>query len=212
MTEDHQLATGSPGLSVIVLAAGEASRFGSPKQLAYFHDKRLLTIALDLARKISERIVLVTGAYYEEIANELGSEIKSLNVHNIHNPDWDSGMGTSIRAGVLSLESSVDGALILLVDQPLVTESHLKNLVEVWCKGSVEQGSGPWAVATSYSSSTGVPALFDKSAFEDLCKLNGDEGARYLLNKRVDEIISLQPDFSLMDIDTPEQLEELKKI
>ena len=64
-------------------------------------------------------------------------------------------------------------------------------------------------MATQYSSSLGVPALFDRMAFDDLIRLEGDQGARVLLNVGAQRIKGVEPDFPLVDIDTSEQLETL---
>jgi len=192
-------------LAVIILAAGSASRFGSPKQLEKFQDKTLLSITLNVAKQISENVVLVVGAYADEIKSEFGPFDNNTLVDPkvVYNPDWQTGMASSIKVAINSLETDFGGAMILLADQPLVTESHLRALVENWYDESLNRS---WAVATQYPSSLGVPALFDRKAFSDLGNLKGDQGARTLLNTKSEYIKRVQPDFSPIDIDTPDQL------
>lgn len=203
-------------LAVVVLAAGRASRFGSPKQLADFKGKTLLAAVLGIAKKISTDVSLVTGAYADKIEAWVNAEGKSRDkseLRIVKNPDWPSGLGSSISAAIAQLPAKTDAALVLLADQPLVTESHLKALVDCWAEAG--QSNRPWSVATRYSSSPnrpslGVPALFDRTAFVELAVLTGDRGARSLLNSSGHQIQSVEPDFALVDIDTPEQLEVLK--
>ena len=95
--------------------------------------------------------------------------------------------------------------MVLLVDQPLVTESHLQALIHTW------RQTGSWAVSSRYHNGYGVPALFDQSAFEKLAMLKGDMGARQLLNAGDCKPLGIEPDFPLIDIDTQEQLQLAQK-
>lgn len=212
MTENMVIGE-PPKPAVIILAAGRASRFGSPKQLAYLQGKRLLSITLRVASKVSDQLILVTGAYASQIKSELNMDLKTFDVETVYNPDWMAGMGTSIRAGINSLDQSTQGVLILLADQPYTTETHLKMLVDTWQNNyqKANADNSIFALATCYQSFYGVPALFDKCAFNDLCQLEGDQGARILLNMEDKNIEGFEPDFPLIDIDTTEQLAALQK-
>ena len=194
-------------LPVIILAAGRASRFGSAKQLAELNGQTLLSIALAQARQISDHLIVVTGAYADQIQSQMQAELEASAVQVVYNPDWQLGMSSSIQVALNSLETEVEAAVILLADQPLVSSSHLTALIDVW------QNAKPWqrprAVATQYNASLGVPALFDRSAFDHLFELSGDQGARRFLNAKDKAIESVEPDFSTLDIDTPEQLSKI---
>lgn len=183
-------------LAVIVLAAGRASRFGKPKQLARFHGKTLLGLTVDLAQELSDQVLLVTGAYSDQV----NQAFKTYSLKRIYNPYWMEGMGSSIVTGVNSLDEETKAVLIMLADQPLTTKSHLINLVSTWSKHKT------WAAATYYDSTFGVPAVFDERAFDELGMLSGDIGARQILRQHREQVHGVEPDFALIDVDTEEQL------
>src|SRR5579862_9316092 len=109
------------GIGAIILAAGGSMRMGRPKQLLQFRGqsflRRAATVAIDAK---CNPVVVVVG----NDAAAMLAELTSLPVHPIENPDWQRGIGTSIRAGVrklLDLQPDMIATFIHLCDQPLVT-------------------------------------------------------------------------------------------
>ena len=102
------------------------------------------------------------------------------------------------------LNKEVEGALIVLGDQPEISADHLQSLIRHW-KQNPEQ-----IVATRYGvERNGVPALFGRRWFTALSTLNGDSGARTLIEQNRDQVIAVSCDYSLADIDTPDDYRAL---
>jgi molybdenum cofactor cytidylyltransferase len=156
-----------PNVAALILAAGESSRFGRLKQLAQFGGKSLLRRIVDEAKKANcAPVLVVAGSEKEKIAAELGS----VNARVVENVNWQSGMGSSIRAGMcaLELEQKIDAVVLLVCDQPYVDTDVIKALVVL------RERSGKEIVASSYSDTLGVPAVFNRSIFPELLALGGD--------------------------------------
>jgi molybdenum cofactor cytidylyltransferase len=181
----------------IVLAAGASSRFGSPKQLARINGQPLLQRVLSLAAdQFGPAVTVVLGAHAAEISATLPSGSASI----VINRAWQEGLASSIRAGVQHLPGACDGALMLLADQPLVGAEGLRRLVTAWRRAPRQ------IVASLYSGTTGVPAIFPRWCFEDLRALRGDQGARIVLRRHPDHLVRLEHPEAALDIDYPEDL------
>lgn len=153
----------------IILAAGESRRFGGRKQLAEISGKSLLRHAIDaVGGACTDRPFVVLGAYHEEIAPQIAGCATV-----ILNPEWSQGMGTSIIAGIHAIKdhaAEFDGALIAVCDQICLKESDYRKLVAAFDGSSI--------VATAYPDGLGVPAIFPRSMWDDLAKLDGATGAK----------------------------------
>ncbi len=191
-----------PKIAIAILAAGQASRFGSPKQLACLNDGRtLLQRAIDVASEVAvEPPWVVLGAYVEAIKPAIQH---ARIIENIH---WHSGMGSSIACVTDRVEPlDVDGVLFVLADQVALAAGDLWKIVEAF--------SSEHIVCADYSTASnpsilGVPALFPRSCFEQLRRLRGDQGARVLLDGSVLPVVSISLPRAKLDIDTPEALAE----
>ncbi len=191
-------------IPILILAAGGSSRMGSPKQLLKWKNSNLLNHTISKAIELNlKEIIVVLGANADMIIPEIDNkEVKIL-----INQDWENGLGSSISAGVnhiLQSNSSIDGLLIMLSDQPLIEHNHYLKLIK-----NISSGNKA-IVATKYSDSKlGVPALFDKFYFKDLIDLNSDFGAKQLISRYSENVISIENEKSRFDIDTPEQYQNL---
>jgi CTP:molybdopterin cytidylyltransferase MocA len=182
--------------AAIILAAGASSRLGEPKQLALLAGEQLLERAVRVAGEAGcEPIVVVLGANAEQISARcsLASAIV------VMNKAWAEGMATSIRCGISALPKETRAAILMTCDQPAVTSSHLRSLMEQ-CKDE--------PVASSYAGREGVPACFPASHFSELMRLEGDAGARYLLRAAP----SVELPGGELDIDTPEALTSARRL
>ena len=177
----------------LVLAAGAASRFGSPKQLADIDGKPMLQHCIDQANKVlPDMIYTVLGNQHRNIAaNITGTQL-------ILNPDWQEGIAKSIATGVTYLRADYDAILVLLADQPRVKSLHLQQLISLF--------DGHRPVCSYYQQSVGVPAIFPKVNFDTLSKLSGDKGAKALLLGMADDMVRLPLPEASFDIDRPEDL------
>lgn len=190
--------------SILILAAGNSSRLGQPKQLVEFEGKTLLERITHTALSVSEEVWVVLGANSELIEPKLSAFVGRINV--IKNNDWKDGMGTSISLGVKNLASTSEAILILLVDQPLISQVLLQNMMQTFAEKKYP------IVACHYGNQLGVPILFDKSFFSELENLKGEQGAKLFLKNYAEKIASVEFKGGLFDIDTPDDLFKLSTI
>lgn len=188
-------------LHMLVLAAGDSRRFGSPKQLLAVDGETLLHRVSRQAQSVCPRVTVVLGAR----APAMTQAIEDLPVMRISNPDWQSGMASSLRAGVLSLPATADAIMILLCDQPAVTAEHMQLLMETWQRQPVA------IVAGAYNGIRGVPVVFPRDYFSQLVTLSGDKGARELLDAPDAMVIPVDLPAAAYDIDTPADIERLQE-
>ena len=190
------------GIHAIILAAGQAKRFGRAKLLAELHGVPLLHHALNAARDVcGHNTWLVTGHSAEKIEDTA----RGLAGHLVHNPEYAKGIGSSIACGATACSERADAIVIMLADQPLVSRSHLASLVSTWT------GDADAIIATEFAGVLGPPVLFGRDYFAELCELRGDSGARQILETHTDAVTSVRFAPAAVDIDTPEDLERLVK-
>jgi molybdenum cofactor cytidylyltransferase len=190
-------------IGLIILAAGAATRMGRPKQLLSYQGRSLILHAVEVAlASMSQPIIVVLGAYAEQIKRELMPKA----VQVVENSQWQEGMSSSIRAGIsmlLKTNSKLDAVIISLADQPLVSPQIFNQLIRSY------QETQKVIVASKYNETTGVPALFSKALFPELMQLEGDKGAKALIQKYIDiGLILLIPEAAI-DIDTPDDYKQL---
>lgn len=181
----------------LILAAGASSRLGRPKQLLEKEGRNLLQIAIETALAAElDPVFVVLGARETEIREH----IRDQPVRPIYNPNWQEGIGSSIREGISHImkAGSYSGVIIMLCDQLLITAAHLKKMLEIY-----QQGQYP-IVATAYQEQSGVPALFDQTFFPHLRDLSGDTGARKLISRQREHVFMIQFEAAGVDIDTAE--------
>ena len=166
-------------IAAIVLAAGASSRLGQPKQLLPVDGQPLLSRTLDVVRKTSlEPRLLVLGGYVEDILDSVNVEGFEI----VLNSDFEQGQATSLKAGLEALPDTVEGALILLGDQPLVEPWLLEQLVAGY------NAASNVAVRPRYAGGPGNPVLLGRELFDELLALEGDVGARDILKRHRDRI------------------------
>ncbi len=186
-------------LAALVLAAGSSSRLGQPKQMLRYNGELLLMRAVRLAREAGANpVFVVLGAGYEPIREMLTTLEPEVRV--LLNRAWERGMSTSLALGAAVAErDEVDDLLVLTCDQIAMTAEHLRELVQASHREHV--------VASYYAGRRGVPALFPDFSFHALQQLDGDRGARDLLQQQ--DVLSIPLTGGEIDIDTPEDLKHL---
>jgi molybdenum cofactor cytidylyltransferase len=181
-------------LHVIVLAAGEGTRFGSAKQLARIDGVPMLHSVLRCAMaSVGEPVTVVLGAYADTIARTLDGMPVSIVV----NSEWREGIASSIRVGLQRTADRCDGAMLLLGDQAAITSIDLQRLAAAWRRDPTV------IVAAQYSNGCGAPAIFPRNTFKELSALRGDRGAKCLLEMSERSIISVEMPNAALDVDTP---------
>jgi xanthine dehydrogenase accessory factor len=181
-------------ISAIVLAAGQATRFGQCKQLVSLGEKTLLEHVLDNLRqsKIDE-VVVILGARADEIRQKIHFDKERV----IINPDYASGMSTSIQAGLRAVKA--DAAMIVLADQPFVTSRTLDMLIDEYRR------TKPSVVIPTFNGFRGNPVIVDKSLFPEMMNIRGDIGCRAIFGDHAESIVKVPVDDRgvIIDIDTP---------
>ena len=188
----------SAGVGTVVLAAGSSSRMGRPKQTLQYRGESLLRRAALAALGAGCRpVVVVTGANAGLSRRELGG----LDVREVLNPMWETGMASSIRAGVedlITADADLAAAVLLLCDQPHVTADVISRLVET------HRTNGSPIVASTYGGSYGVPALFGRTHFAELARLEGAAGAKQVIKRHAEVAHFLPFADGEVDVDTPD--------
>ena len=188
----------------IVLAGGESTRYGQPKQLLDWKGEPFVRAVAKVAKQSGlSPVIVITGANAEQIK----SAVNDVDVLVILNEQWKTGQASSIRAGVEALADSslikVGGAIFLLADQPQLTSSVLRALVEKHAEGLYP------VVAPMVMDRRANPVLFDRVTFPDLSTLEGDVGGRAIFHKHPVEYVPWHDDRLLLDVDTPEMYQRL---
>lgn len=187
----------SADLGVVVLAAGAAKRYGAPKLALPVHGLTLVRRAAMVSLSVCPHVVVVIGAHREIIEPLLAG----LDVTVAFNPTWSSGMGNSLSFGVARLREIAPqclGILVVLADQVLIDEGDLKELV------ATHSANPDRIVAASYADVLGVPCVFPNEYFDEIERLQGDVGARGILNRHSNAVVAVPMSRARMDIDTPE--------
>ena len=193
-------------IAVLILAAGSSSRLGKPKQLVKFKSKTLLQHSIDVseALDLSEKII-VLGANEETILNEVDLKNHKLLVNN----NWQEGMSTSLKRGleeVQNLHPNIENVLVLLSDQPFISEPVLQELIDKHLEAN------RLASFSEYRGIPGVPAIFSREIFPDLMRIEGDRGARDLIKNGLTNYQLVPFDKGIVDIDTEKDLQFLKQL
>lgn len=192
-------------IGIIILAAGESKRMGSPKQLLAIEGKSLIKHTAEIALATDcYPVVLVIGAHKPQIA----PEIVDLPLTIIDNPTWHEGMASSVRMGLVGMYMTykdIDAVLILVCDQPHLSLALLEKMV------AVHQTKEAPIVACKYAGQVGVPVLFSRKYFEELLDLKGEKGAKSVLMSHLDEAHVVIFEDGAIDLDTPEDYERFKR-
>ncbi len=192
-------------LPAIILAAGASRRLGRPKQLLEVDGETLLARTIHAARHAgADPLLVVLGAH----AHEISAAVPLNDVVTVLNPDWQEGIASSLRAGISALLSSdpeAPGVILLVCDQPRLSSSHIRALI-----GCFQSSSETAAIASTYGSVRGIPAVFPRVLFPRLLSLAGDKGARGILADPRCPIVEVPLAGGEIDIDFPADLERLK--
>jgi molybdenum cofactor cytidylyltransferase len=190
-------------IAAVVLAAGESSRLGRPKQLVEYRGRSLLRGAVEAAREAGcSPVVVVLGARAEAVR----PEVDSLEVRVVVNDRWREGMGGSVRAGIAALAGpgpAIEAAVLTACDQPRLSADVLRGLIEAYRDRDDRLAT---MAACAYAGTLGAPALFAQQEFGRLLALRGDRGARDLLRSRVARVVQVSWPEGARDVDSPEDL------
>ena len=220
---------GTP-VAAVVLAAGQSRRMGRAKQLEVVDGEPMVVRAVRTALQSDvAQVIVVTGAYADAVTVVLAPVLQEVGnrLQLVHNPDWQTGQASSIRTAVQTLLSPLHfgdplgcdvsstrlsspkstewvrfgAALFLPTDQPFVPPALLQQFIQTW-------RAGARLVAPLVDGQIrGAPALFDHTLWPEMMALKGDIGARPLLQKYRNEVVTIPIAAQfLRDIDTPQDI------
>ena len=196
----------SSTIGLIILAAGASTRMGTPKQLLLYQGCSFIRHITEVAiASVCQPITVVLGANAERIK----SELNQLPVQIVENQQWEEGMSSSIRVGIealLAMNPHLEAVAIALCDQPFVSPQTLNQLVEAY------HFTGKPIIASEYAGTLGVPALFSRTLFSELMTLKSTEGAKQVIRKHIHEVYSVPFPEGAIDIDTPNDYEQLQTL
>ena len=180
----------------VLLAAGEGSRFGRPKALLEWDGQTLAERGVDmLLAGGAAPVLVVAGAARIELPAERRVQI-------VHNEEWRTGMGSSLRAALRVIPPDADAAVVALADQPLVGPAAVARLIAAYRAGAE-------VAVAAYEGQLRNPVLLAREHWPEVIDLAaGDQGARVFLRARPDLVTLVEcgdtgrPD----DIDTPADL------
>ncbi len=209
-TRTHESTTEQPRLprihavyepvAAVILAAGGSRRFqGTPKQTLLWRGAPFVRhVVMTAVHAGLDPIIVVTGG-----DSTVAGAVEGLDVQLVHNAGWQRGQSSSLRVGVQQLADTSGAAVFLLADQPQITPSLVRAVVE----RHREQLSQ--VVAPMIDGQRGNPVLFDRSMFGELENVRGDQGGRALFSKAQVDWVPWHDPRMLLDVDTPEDYEKL---
>jgi len=191
-------------IAALILAAGQSRRMGEQnKLLAQIKGVPMVVRVANAALAADvDSVTVVTG--YQ--AQALESVLSGRRLKFVHNPDYESGIASSVKCGVASLPEDVDGVLILLGDMPLVTKNQLNELIAEF-DPTLERD----IVMPIKDGRRGNPVLWSKNYFPAMQSLSGDVGAKTIINENAANVweVPISDESIFTDIDTPDALADV---
>jgi molybdenum cofactor cytidylyltransferase len=191
-----------PSVAAIVLAAGRSTRMGpANKLLADIGGAPMVRCVVEAAlASLARPVVAVTGHQGSGVA----AVLSGLDVTLVANPDYATGLSSSLKAGVRALPESCAGALVILGDMPRITPEHLDKLIAAF---RAERGVP--IIVPVHQGRQGNPVLWPARHFSALLQLEGDAGGKRLIAAHASDVreVDLGTGAIFADVDTPEALE-----
>lgn len=195
----------SKGIAAIVLAAGCSKRMGERNKLLQSVNGAPLisrVVGQIMASTIKD-VFVVTGFECQQVA----SALESYPITPLYNPNFSTGIASSIRTGIEKLPDDTSGVMVFLGDMPLITHDLIQELISHF-----DPAAGRSIIIPTYEGNRGNPVLWSQSLFGEMRVLKGDRGARTLFTHHCDLIheIPVMTQSILQDIDTPDCLTKIE--
>lgn len=182
----------------IILAAGEARRFGAPKALVDWYGKPLITKLTETMLEAGlQPVVVVVGAYSVQIRQAL----QEFSITIVDNDAWQQGMLSSLKIGVSALPDDTPGFVMALVDHPYLEKAIIDCLTNAMTIRDV--------IIPVFQGKRGHPVLWNQAAFSTILDLNASKTPRDALTLLKVHEVPWQNRFILEDMDTPEDYRRL---
>ena len=195
-------------ISAIVLAAGASSRMGHPKAALTLGQTGETLIARVIRTMLSggaPEVVVVAGAHVDEVRNALPTRERRARL--VEHAGWQEGQLSSLLAGLAAIDQPLlEGALVTLVDVPLVTPGTVAAVIAGWRRTRAP------IVRPANGDRHGHPVLFDRSIFQDLREADPNVGAKAVFAKHRLRIVNIEVNDpgAFEDIDTPQEYDDLR--
>ncbi|MCW8886089.1 MAG: nucleotidyltransferase family protein [Motiliproteus sp.] len=211
-------------LAVLIMAAGQSSRFNGCKALAEIDGKPMLQHLIDRGNAVysghvfsghgslgngslgkhssgqesAGHVYVASGGWHPQLQQAFNDAVLT-SAKLVHCATWSKGLGHSIAEAVATLSDRYQHLLLLLGDQLALTDEDLQNITN-------QLGSAD-IVCSFYGGKRGAPALFSASCYPSLLELQGDQGAKQLLYSDRFSLLEVPIAAAAIDIDQPEDLE-----
>jgi len=184
----------------LLLAAGGARRFGSQKLVATLDDVPLVRYAAEALAQETDELIVVVGSESAAVIRALDG----IDARIVENAEWERGLSTSIRCGVRAATPETTAIVVALGDEPRVDGAVSRALISMW------RESGRPIVVARYNGEIGHPVLFDVTVFAELSSLEGDRGARGVIQRSPDRVAYVDMTTAPpLDVDEPNDLRRL---
>jgi len=190
-----------------VLAAGQSTRFraaggsSATKLVEKLNGKPIVRMAAEAALASKARpVIVVTG----HARSSVEAALMGLDVQTAYNPDFSSGLASSLRVGLTAMPADIGGAVVLLGDMPWIEARLINALIDAFLANERALAAAP-----TRDGRRGNPVLLGRGLFEAAMRLQGDEGARRLIGSLgAGELVEVEaPDAGVVvDVDTPNDL------
>lgn len=184
-------------IAAVILAAGESSRLGEPKQLLPFRKTALINhIISSVCGAHIFPVFVVTGAFHDKVKAAITSDVRIC-----FNENWKQGMGMSISVGLtcaLEVDPAITAVMLFVCDQPSITSDHINAMTAKYEAGN--RG----LLVSSYSDTIGTPGIVGRHYFNHLLSLQGQDGAKKIFMQFRDDLETFPFPGGSTDIDTQE--------
>jgi molybdenum cofactor cytidylyltransferase len=197
---EEEAPMAAPKIGAVVLAAGASSRMGSNKLLTELGGQPMVRGVVDVVvGSKASPVIVVTG----NKAGTVREVLAGCPVAFVNNPDFSTGLSSSLKLGLKALPEGCDGAVIVLGDMPVIRPALIDKLI-----GAFAPAEGRAICVATHGGKRGNPVLFGRRFFEEIESIEGDVGARGLIGAYPELVceVATDSDAPLIDIDTPEDL------
>lgn len=192
-------------VALLILAAGQSRRMGANnKLLARIDDKPMFSLVAEQATQSKGAAVYAVTGHERKLVDDIA---ETFGIQTFHNPDYKTGLSSSLKKGFSELADSYDGILICLADMPFVTAALFDQMIDAF---DTEEGRA--IIVPTFRGKRGNPVLISSQFKTDILSVTGDIGAKSVIadNEHVVFTIDVENDSIFKDIDTPEALSRIQ--
>ncbi len=192
----------------IILAAGMSRRFGRPKQLAEMDGAPLIHWVLNNSLDSDlDIVVLVLGHSMDEIINSCREFQDNKKLKIVSNRSYSDGMATSLHSGLESVKKEYPSVMFLLADQPFINAKIINHLLHNFWSSDKD------ICVPIYKENRMNPVIFSSKYYDDIMEVEGDKGARDIIDKNPGQVyyVEFKKDDYFIDIDIINDLNDAEK-